>query len=218
MKPMTVLQAGQWSSAGCGRLGEQHQIAPAVLPGWHEVCARPFERFPRLDPLSKLVCILSEWALEAQPVSPDLGLILASRFGCVEADLAYYRTAAKTPELASPQLFPYTLPSAGLAEVAIRHQLHGPSLVLLQDNGLEAALCQAQRWLENDEAPQCLLLQADALLAEGAHLLQAKPGMEGWAFLLEPGAGPRTLPAWAGAGQVLPADLFAALEKAESRG
>lgn len=213
MKPVRVQQAAQWSQAGYGRLGEPCQPVPPVLPAWQDLCARPFERFARLDPLSKLVNILAEWVLAPQTVSPDLGLILVSRFGCVEADLAYYRTAAQAPELASPQLFPYTLPSAGLAEVAIRHKLHGPSLVLLQAEGLGAALSQAQQWLTLGEAPQCLLLFADALLAEGALLMQVRPRTEGWAFLLGPGEGAGTLPATAVKANMRPGALYAELEK-----
>jgi hypothetical protein len=212
MTPVSIRQAARWCPEGCGRLGERGREYPEGLPAWNDVCARPYERFPRLDPLSKLVNILAEWVLETQPVSPDTGMLLATRFGCVEADLAYYRTAAAAPALASPQLFPYTLPSSGLAEAAIRHRLHGPAAVWLQDDTLGAALGQARRWLTAGEAPECLVVQADALLAGGGAFLQTRPRVEGWAFLLGTGAGrwpvEKALP---GAGQ--PAAWFAELEK-----
>ena len=212
MSPVMIQQAAQWSADGCGLLGEPGPQVAAGLPVWNDVCTLPFERFPRLDPLSKLVNVLAEWLLVKQPVSADVGLVLATRYGCVEADLAYYRTAVNTPELASPQLFPYTLPSAGLAEAAIRHRLHGPAAVFLQEPGLNRAFLQARRWLETGGVPQGLVIYADALLTEGALFLQVRPRIDGWAWLLGP-EGKWALPEMAGKKNIRPAELFAELEK-----
>ncbi|NTV53482.1 MAG: hypothetical protein HGA76_10790 [Candidatus Firestonebacteria bacterium] len=211
MSSVRILQAARWSPEGCGRLGEAGFSYPEALPDWGHVSARPFDRFPRLDPLSKVVNILIEWLLAPQPAVGEPGFILASRYGCVEADLAYYRTAVDNPALASPQLFPYTLPSAGLAEAAIRHGLRGPAAVLLQDESLDAGLSQAQRWLETGEARRCLVLHADAVLSAGANFLQVPPRVEGWAFLLGTDEGSWAWPKPAGPGRILPRDFYAAL-------
>jgi hypothetical protein len=177
MKNVTILNAVRWVSPE----GE--------LPVWSQVCVQPFDRYPRLDPLSKIISVVAEQVMASETLRPEMGLILSTAHGCVEPDLAFYRSAVSTPELASPQLFPYTLPSSGLAEVAIRHKVNGPNMVFLQEAGVGNAFRQAWAWLQSKRVPQCLIVQADAVLAEGARFLSMAPKVEGWAFLvsLDPG-------------------------------
>jgi hypothetical protein len=214
MSTLPIQNAAHWTAAGCGRLLEATPPvrSSAGLPVWNEVCKRAYERYPRLDPLSKIVGVLAEWILENIEISPDLGMILSTHYGCVEADLAFYRSAAQTPELASPQLFPYTLPSTGLAEVAIRHKLIGPARVLLHEPDVAEALRQAADWLETKTVSQCLVMHADAWLEDGARFLQQPACVEGWAFLLGNNYWVSTLRIPASSKTVKPDKLFAQLQ------
>lgn len=65
-----------------------------------------------------------------------IGLVVGTRRGCLEADWAYYKTAAcHGGALASPNLFAYTLPGTMLGEASIQFGLTGPSFVIDDSDG-----------------------------------------------------------------------------------
>lgn len=217
MSAFWIQRAARFTPSAAGLWGREQapQLDGQGLPVWEETGGRIFERYPRLDPLSKLICWLVERVPDAAPLAADAGMLLATQHGSVEADLAYYRTAAQTPDLASPQWFPYTLASAGLASAAIRHGLRGPAVVLRGDQGFTAALSQAWHWLQAEAMDQCLLISADAVLAAAAVFLSCAHKVEGHVFVLSRKAG-----AWPirrkGSNHVLTAaDLWSALGNSE---
>ncbi|UCF53743.1 MAG: GNAT family N-acetyltransferase, partial [Bradyrhizobium sp.] len=76
-------------------------------------------------PLSRFVCL----AVEALGVDlpDDTALVFASGSGCLHADRLFEESRHS---VIRPALFPYTLPSACLAELAIRHKTMGPTICL----------------------------------------------------------------------------------------
>jgi len=95
-------------------------------------------RFGRMDLASQLALLAVEaLGLDFQAWPRDrIGICLAARSGSLAADLDFWsgRDAAGGP---SPTLFAYTLPSAAIGEIAIRHRITGPDLCLV---GGDAAL------------------------------------------------------------------------------
>jgi len=115
-----------------------------------------FENFRLLDPLSRFVAI----AVEAlgPPFPGDAALVLATTLGCLDTDRRFEES--RHGDL-RPGLFPYTLPSAPLAAVAIRHGLRGPTLCLA--GPAPAALEEAQRLLDVGDAPAAIVVTGDVV-------------------------------------------------------
>jgi hypothetical protein len=186
MKTLFVQAAAACGPEGSGRIPgfKGHSPVGPALPKWDAHFAMSYERYPRLDPLSKMAALAAEKVLDPFAAKPPMGLIMTTQFGCQEADWDYYRTAGgNSPELASPKIFPYTLPSAGLAEISMRFKLTGPALVLWGQLDVSPALSQIYRWLAQGEIEAGLVVAADARLGEAA-------GLEAWAFLLSGQPGP----------------------------
>jgi 3-oxoacyl-[acyl-carrier-protein] synthase II len=117
------------------------------------------ERARRLDRTSRLAaCVLGEALAESAPAErerdPDLGVVLGSAFGAVDATATFMRRLReKGPRLVSPADFPSLVPSSPAGHVSIYHRLRGPSLVVadLAASG-EAAFAQAHELLASGEA------------------------------------------------------------------
>lgn len=154
-----------WVTArGCGLGqdgGEQPlQPGPLEIPTRKQVFAEVDKRFGRLDDFSRIglaaitFCLRDARAESWQEKRP-IGIIAASRFGCLATDLAYLETMIPAGgKLASPNLFAYTLPNCFLGEAALRFGLCGNSLLLNQfDPAQLAALHYALdelAWGENE--------------------------------------------------------------------
>jgi len=115
-----------------------------------------FENFRLLDPLSRVTAIAVE-ALGGG-IAPDAAIVLATMQGCLWADREFERS--RSGDL-RPGLFPYTLPSAAIAAVAIRHGIRGPTLCLC--GPAEQAIEEARRILETGEAPAALVCTGDVV-------------------------------------------------------
>src|SRR5678809_79199 len=102
-------------------------VTAADLPG-----ARLGNRFGRMDLPSQLSLL----AVESLSVNFDafardrIGIALSMRGGSLSTDTDYWRGRNDVGG-PSPMLFPYTLPSAPLGEIAIRHRITGPNLCLI---------------------------------------------------------------------------------------
>src|SRR5436190_8953297 len=91
--------------------------------------ARLGARFGRMDLMSQLVLLAVERLgvdFEARP-RERIGICLATHAGSVSTDVEYWK-GRNTAGGLSPTLFTYTLPSAAIGEIAIRHRLTGPNL------------------------------------------------------------------------------------------
>ncbi len=97
-------------------------------------------RFGRLDQFSRIGLAAIAFCLrdakqERWEEKRPIGIVAASRFGCLQTDLSYLQTMLpEQGKLASPNLFAYTLPNCFLGEAALRFGLSGSSLVLNQQD------------------------------------------------------------------------------------
>ena len=118
---------------------------------------KPFPDFRRLDPLSRFVCLAVEAIGEDFPTRT--ALVLATSAGCLHADRKF---AASLETIPSAGVFPYTLPSTCLGDVAIRHKIMGPVLCLTTPLRKEA-LAEAQLLLDMDEADAAIVCTGDVV-------------------------------------------------------
>ncbi len=127
----------------------------------------PFPTFRRLDPLAQRACLAVEAAgshlLGDAAARVETALVLGTAFGCLSVDLAFAASLAPGQDPA-PALFPYTLPSTCLGEVALRHRLRGPTACHGVAPGDEAeALREAALRIEEGEARAAVVILGDAL-------------------------------------------------------
>ena len=161
------------------------RVAAADLPAARSG-ARFGPRFGRLDLASQLALL----AVETLGVSFDLlprervAICLAARAGSLSTDLEFWagRDAVGGP---SPTLFAYTLPSAAIGEIAIRHRLTGPNLCFAGDS--RDVLPEAADLLWRGEADYCVAVFCDVISAAAAALIQAPPTAEAHAWFLQRG-------------------------------
>ena len=101
----------------------------------------------------------------------DTALVFGSAFGCVDADWHFQASLGSERGVAAG-LFPYTLPSTALGEVAIRHGLRGPTLTLGLVEGEEGrGLEEAVALLRAGEAAACGVFLGDWVGARAAEAL-----------------------------------------------
>ncbi len=130
---------GWVTPAGCG-LGRENSRQPLCagsleIPKRKQVFAKADMRFGRLDEFSKIglaaiAFCLRDAGAEAWDEKRPFGIVAASRYGCLQTDLAYLDTLLpEQGKLASPNLFAYTLANSFLGEAALRFGLAGNTLV-----------------------------------------------------------------------------------------
>ncbi len=142
---------------GSGRPGETLQLGPGRLPVLKssQFLDAPHPRFGRFDSYAKagfgaIALALRSARLDHWTHKRAIGLVVGTRFGCLEADTDYFKTAASQGgALASPNLFAYTLPSTMLGEASIQFGLTGAGFVVDDSDGhlagIQAAL-DLLRW------------------------------------------------------------------------
>jgi len=155
--------------------------------------ARLGTRFGRLDLASRLALLAVESLrvnFDAQP-RDRAGICLATRAGSLPTDIDYW-DGRDAPGGPSPTLFAYTLPSAAIGEIAIRHRLTGPSLCMVGEN--TGALAEAVELMRRGEAEACLCVECNLVTPALAELIQLPPAARAWAlFLRRSGEGLRAL-------------------------
>lgn len=119
--------------------------------------ARLGTRFGRMDLASQLSLLAVEpFAPQFETFARDrIAIVLAARAGSLPTDVAYWN-ARNEPGGLSPTLFTYTLPSAAIGEIAIRHRLTGPNLCFV--GGSEDVLPEAAGLLRTGEADACVVV------------------------------------------------------------
>lgn len=145
--------------------------APGNGRTFRTVFGRSDETFRRLDPASRALVLACE-ALGLADVLPrelrhETALVVETSLGCLDADLQF--AASMGAEMLDAPIFPYTLPSTCLGEIALRHGLRGISVCLSVGPGERgAALAEGARLLANGEAPAVLVATLDVLTRHGA--------------------------------------------------
>jgi 3-oxoacyl-(acyl-carrier-protein) synthase len=131
--------------------------------------ARLGSRAGRLDLQSRMALLaVEELGLDFDALPRDrIGICLATRAGSLATDAEYWkdRDAVGGP---SPTLFAYTLPSAAIGEIAIRHRLTGPNLCFVGADG--GALREAAELIWAGEAEGCICVACNVVTAEAARL------------------------------------------------
>ena len=121
-----------------------------------------FPRFGRFDEYTQIGCaaiFTAAWQAGFRPGSPlrNVGVVLSSQYGSFETDEAFYATTLAGPELASPNLFSYTLPNIVIGECALQFGWTGPTYVLDGQGGRgEAALAEAAAYLKSGRSEAML--------------------------------------------------------------
>lgn len=142
-------------------------VCPEKSFAWADVSGSVFPRFDRMNGLCRLTVAAVELLgvdFAAWPNERLLrtGVCFGSALGSLATDLEYLSGLAD-PAGPSPTLFAYTLASAAVGEVCIRHRLQGPNICLLCDTNDSLPLLEtAIAWLENKDADACLCMIADA--------------------------------------------------------
>jgi 3-oxoacyl-(acyl-carrier-protein) synthase len=142
-------------------------------------------RFGRMD-LSSQLAILAVESLgidfDAQP-RDRIGICLGARAGSLAADLEFWcgRNAGGGP---SPTLFTYTLPSAAIGEIAIRHRLTGANLCLV---GKDILLSEAADLLRRGEVEACLCVWCNVVTSAVAEIVRVSPVTRACALFLRRG-------------------------------
>lgn len=182
MSPWRVAAAGVADETGVAGTGgtavrwKDIGLDPRTRIRWRLLFDEPFPEFRRLDPLSRFCCLAVEAARPGDHLDEaqrrDTAVVLASTLGCLHADVRFAAGLEREAEI-EPAVFPYTLPSTCLGDVAIRHRLTGPTLCLAaEDRDEQVGLREAARLLALEEASAALVCLGDVFWQPGA------PGVE----------------------------------------
>src|SRR5580765_1044665 len=131
--------------------------AASTVSGEDVRAARLGTRFGRMDLASQLALLAVEPLASHFDQLPRerIAICLAARTGSLATDAEYWKGRDAVGGL-SPTLFTYTLPSAAIGEIAIRHRLTGPNLCLVGSS--EGVLPEAAEMLRRGEADSCLCI------------------------------------------------------------
>jgi 3-oxoacyl-(acyl-carrier-protein) synthase len=160
--------------------------AASMVTGDNVRTARLGKRFGRMDLMSQLALL----AVESLGVNFDavarerVAICLAAGAGSLSTDLDYWkgRDARGGP---SPTLFAYTLPSAAIGELAMRHRLTGPNLCFV--GGSSDVLPEAAELIWRGEADGCVCVSATVVSPALAQLISAPAAASACALFLQRG-------------------------------
>ena len=155
---------------GTSGVNKTWQDLESTAPGdgrtFRAVFGRNDETFRRLDVASRALVLACEAAgidrVLPRELCADTALVVETSLGCLDADLQF--AASLRAEMCDAPIFPYTLPSTCLGEIALRHGLRGISECLCvapAERG--AALAEGARLIANGEAPAVLVATVDVL-------------------------------------------------------
>jgi 3-oxoacyl-(acyl-carrier-protein) synthase len=158
------------------------RVTEADLPS-----ARLGARFGRLDLSSQLALLAVELLgvdFEKFPRG-RIAICLAAKNGSLSTDFDFWseRGAVGGP---SPTLFAYTLPSAAIGEIAIRHRLTGPNLCFIGDDKI--ILPEAADLLRRGAADACVCVFCEVISPALAKNIQAAPVANACALFLMRGS------------------------------
>lgn len=160
---------------GWGSQGGECTFADLPLPALtrKDVFPEPNQRFGRMSDYAKLglaalTFAMRDAGLESWSAKRPIGVVVATRLGCLATDLEYQRTVLlQGGGLASPNLFAYTLANCFLGDAAIQFGLTGSAIAINEAcaDGL-APLRLALEELALGEAPTILAGSCDLPVPE----------------------------------------------------
>lgn len=124
--------------------------------------ARLGTRFGRMDLMSQLALLAVEpFAPQFESIARErIAICLAARSSSLATDVEYWKGRDNTGG-PSPTLFTYTLPSAALGEIAIRHRITGPPLCFVGTS--EVLLQEAAELLRLGEVDAAVCVSANVV-------------------------------------------------------
>lgn len=139
---------------------------PLLTPGvFRRLFGRSDPTYRRIDRMSRALVLAAEASGVARfsvEERNETAVVLETMRGCLESDLEF-AAALETGTILGP-LFPYTLPSTCLGEVALRHGLRGPTLCLsTTGQTIGSALWQARALIEEGEATHAIAASVEVL-------------------------------------------------------
>ena len=113
-----------------------------------------------------------------------IAICLAAKAGSLSTDIEFWRgrDAVGGP---SPTLFAYTLPSAAIGEIAIRHRLTGPNLCFVGDS--RDVFPEAEDLIQRGEADACICVYCEAISASAGEMISSPPTASTYAVFLQRG-------------------------------
>jgi 3-oxoacyl-(acyl-carrier-protein) synthase len=145
--------------------------------------ARLGTRFGRLDLASQLALLAVDLlGVDFEKFSRErIAICLAAKAGSLSTDFDFWqgRDAIGGP---SPTLFAYTLPSAAIGEIAIRHRLTGPNLCFVGDEKI--ILPEATDLIQRGEADACVCVYCEVVNVAVAKIINNPPAARASAFFL----------------------------------
>jgi 3-oxoacyl-(acyl-carrier-protein) synthase len=156
--------------------------------------ARLGGRFSRLDLFSQFALLAVEaLRINFETMARDrVGICLGTKTGSLSTDVEYWKRR-DAPGGPSPTLFAYTLPSAAIGEIAIRHRLTGPNLCFLGEDAI--VLSEAKELIRRGEAEGCICVSCNVASEAAAGILQMPPMAEASALFLTGTRAPTREPA-----------------------
>jgi len=156
-------------------------VTEADLPN-----ARLGQRFGRMDLTSQLALLAVEsLAASFETITRDrIAIVLAAQTSSLSTDAEYWR-GRDNPGGPSPTLFTYTLPSAAIGEIAIRHRLTGPNLCFVGCS--QDVLTEAAELIQQNEAAGCVCVYVNAVSPTLASLIALPTTAKACAIFLQRG-------------------------------
>jgi 3-oxoacyl-(acyl-carrier-protein) synthase len=164
-------------------MNDLYVLATSTVTAADLATARLGQRFGRMDRASQLsLAAVEPFAPQFDSFARDrVAIVLAARAGSLPTDLAYWDGRNAVGGL-SPTLFTYTLPSAALGEIAIRHRLTGPNLCFVGDG--RELLTEAAELLRANEADAGVVVFTHHVSAALSPWLGLPEESRAWAALL----------------------------------
>ena len=132
----------------------------AVLPDRHPRYGRQSE-YSRVG-VAAIAFALRDAGCEERGAKRPVGIVAATRLGCLATDVEYYETVLPAGGgVARPNLFAYTLPNCFMGEAAVRFGLTG-SMLVANDGGGDS-LCGWRLALESLMWGECTTMLAGHL-------------------------------------------------------
>jgi len=158
-----------------------NSVTEADLPN-----ARLGLRFGRMDLTCQLALLAVEpLATHFESVARDrIAIVLAARAGSLPTDVEYWR-GHDGPGGPSPTLFTYTLPSAAIGELAIRHRITGPNLCFVGDG--EQVVQESADLIQRGEADGCVCVYVNVISPALATMIGNPATTRAYAAFLQSG-------------------------------
>ena len=183
-----VDEVGIWGTAGRAATWQELEMPP---PGTGRTLKVLFDKvdatFRRIDMPARVLVLACEAAGIERVLTPEqrnsTAICIETDIGSLATDLAFQESLAD--EVVHAGIFPYSLTSTSLGEVALRYKLRGPTVSVSVDEGRTGeSLREALRMLAAGDVPFVVAGVANTL-HEGAGMREAM--MRGVVVILGPG-------------------------------